>query len=294
MKNNFIKIKNFNIKDKIHSIRGLYVMLDSDLAEIYEVETKALKRTVKRNIERFPDNFMFELSKKEAQNLRYQNDTSRLHGGRRYMPYVFSEQGVAMLAGLLKSNIAINVSIQIINTFVAMRHFMSSKRHIFNKLGNIEKKHIEYDQKFDKIFKAIERNNIKPDQGIFFEGQIFDAYKFVSNLIKAANKSIILIDNYIDKSVLTILSNRKKRVRAKILTKKIPDQLKLDLEKNNKQHPEIKIEKFTKSHDRFLIIDEKEIYHFGASFKDLGRKCFAFTKFNNDLVEIFREKFDIK
>jgi hypothetical protein len=286
MNNNHNLLDSNNIKNRIYSIRGKKVILDYDLANLYEVETKALKRTVKRNIERFPANFMFELTKKEIQNLRYQNGTSSSHGGIRYLPYAFTEQGVAMLSGLLNSKIAINVSIQIINIFVTIRRFLTTNGQLIGRLETVEKKQFEHDKRFDIIFNAIENKNTKPHQGIFFDGEVFDSYKFVSDIIRSAKESIVLIDNYIDDSVLTHFSKRKKDVKVKIFTKQISNQLKLDLEKFNSQYPPIEVIKFTKSHDRFLIIDDKEVYHIGASLKDLGKKWFAFSKLDGYLVEI--------
>ena len=299
------------IKNLIYTIRGKQVMLDNDLAELFQVETKYLNRAVKRNIQRFPDSFRFQLTSEEydflisqiviskenvlnSQNktiknnqiLRFQNGTSSSkHGGRRYIPYVFTEQGVSMLSAVLHSEKAIQVSIQIMNTFVGMRKFLLENATIFQKFIQIEQKLIKHDEDFEKIFKAIEAKEIKPKQGIFFEGQIFDAYLFISTLIKNAKQSITLIDNYIDETVLTLFSKNQK-VKVTIYSKNITKQIKLDLEKYNSQYNSITIKKFNSSHDRFLIIDDKQIYHFGASLKDLGKKWFAFSKFDIEAVTI--------
>ena len=207
-----------SIKNKIFTIRGLQVMLDRDLAELYGVESKRLNEQVKRNIERFPENFRFQLSEEEYQNLRSQFATSSSdnyfnshimtmeHGGRRYLPYVFTEQGVSMLSAVLKSKIAVHVSIQIIEAFVNMRKFISSNALIFQRLETLENKQSKNDEKFDKLFDALEDKTIKPQQGIFYDGQMFDAYNFVSDLIRGAKNKIILIDNYVDDSVLTLFS----------------------------------------------------------------------------------------
>jgi len=265
----------------------MQVMLDTDLAELYNVETKRLNEQVSRNIERFSQEFMFQLSKKEIENLRSQIATSRLeYGGRRYLPYAFTEQGVAMLSGVLKSDTAVRISIQIINAFVAMRRFIASNAQIFQRLDGVEKKQIEHDQKFEEIFDAIQSKDIKPEKGIFFDGQIFDAYTFVSDIIRTADTSIILIDNYIDDSVLTLFTKRKKNVSVTIFTKEITKQLLLDLNKYNAQYPPIEMKLFKDSHDRFLIIDNKIVYHFGASLKDLGKKWFAFCKFDTDAFKM--------
>ncbi len=285
-------IKTEDIQNRIYTIRDVQVMLDSDLAEIYQVETRILNQTVKRNIKRFPSEFMFRLSKVEFENLNTQVLISQIvtskesRGGRRKMPFVFTEQGVSMLAGILKSDIAIDISIKIIQAFVQMRKFISINAGIFQRLDKIEQKQIETDTKFDKVFKALEDKSIKPKQGIFYEGQIFDAYVFIADLIKSATKSISLIDNYIDESVLQLFTKRGKGVNLSIYTKNISKVLTQDIEKHNQQYPKIQVEKFTKAHDRFLIIDEHTIYHFGASLKDLGKKWFAFSKMDMEAVEI--------
>lgn len=299
MENNLLVVNTDKIKSRIYSIRGMQVMLDADLAELYNVETKQINRAVKRNSERFPEDFMFQISQKEldilrsqmvtssGESLRFQFGTSRLeHGGRRYLPYVFTEQGVAMLSGVLKSNTAVKISIQIISAFVAMRRFISSNAQIFQRLEVVETKQIEHDNKFDEIFDALQSRDIKPEKGIFFDGQIFDSYKFVSDIIRTASTSIVLIDNYVDDSVLTLLSKRNKNVPVTIFTKDISKQLSLDVTKYNSQYPFIEVKEFTQSHDRFLIIDNKEVYHFGASLKDLGKKWFAFSKFDKEAFRL--------
>ncbi|MBU4352655.1 MAG: ORF6N domain-containing protein [Nanoarchaeota archaeon] len=279
-----------NIKNKIYTIRGLQVMLDADLAELYRVPTKQLNKAVKRNIERFPENFMFQLTESELENLRFQNGTSRSkYGGRRYLPYAFTEEGVAMLSGILKSDIAIKVSIEIMSAFVAMKHFLAKNEGLFIRVDNIERKQIQHDKNFEKIFNAIDQKQIKPKQGIFFNGQIFDAYTFVSDLIRNANQSITLIDNYVDDSVLTLFSKKKENVKVIIYTKEITKQLQLDLNKFNSQYQKIEIKEFNKSHDRFMIIDNKEVYHFGASLKDLGKKWFAFSKFDKEALNLLEK-----
>jgi len=260
-------------------------MLDENLAELYSVDTRVLNQAVKRNSERFPSIFMFQVTELEYKNLISQIVTSSW-GGRRNLPYAFTEQGVAMLSGVLKSDTAVKISIQIMSTFVAMRKFIASNVQIFQRLDLIEKNQIVYDQKFEQVFDAIESKDIKPERGIFFDGQVFDAYKFVSDLIRTANKSIILIDNYIDDSVLTLLSKRKVKVQVTILTKEISRQLSLDLVKYNSQYPPIEVKEFTQSHDRFLIIDSTQVYNFGASLKDVGKKWFAFSKFDKEAFKL--------
>jgi len=292
--NNIIPIS--NIQNLIFTIRGVQVMIDRDLADMYKVETKVLNQAVKRNLNRFPELFRFQLNdteKKELvancdrfKNLRSQSVTSRTHGGRRYLPYAFTEQGVAMLSSVLRSETAVKVSIQIIQAFVEMKKFISVNAGVFQRLEKVEQKQIETDQKFEQIFKALEDKSIKPKQGIFYDGQVFDAYLFIADLIKSAKNSILLIDNYIDESVLQLFTKRKKNVEVNIYTKNFSKILKQDLEKHNSQYPVISIKKFTKAHDRFLIIDETTVYHFGASLKDLGKKWFAFSMMDLKTVEM--------
>ena len=279
--------KQEDIKSKIYTIRMVQVMLDGDLAGIYKVDTRVLNQAVKRNSERFPPLFMFQLTEQEYKNLISQSVTSNSRwGGRRKLPYAFTEQGVAMLSGVLKSDTAVKVSIQIMAAFVAMRRFISSNAQIFHRLDFVEKKQIEHDKKFDQIFDAIQSKGIKPEKGIFFEGQIFDAYKFVANIIRSSTTSIILIDNYVDDSVLTLFDKRGKNVQVSIFTKEITKQLSLDLSKYNSQYSNIEIKEFKQSHDRFLIIDNNEVYHLGASLKDLGKKWFAFSKFDKEAFKL--------
>ncbi len=285
-----------NIQDKIYTIREKQVLLDSDLAEIYGVESKRLNEQVKRNIARFPEEFRFQLTEKEAEVLRSQIATLKnLRRGQhsKYLPYVFTEQGVSMLSAVLKSKTAVEISIKIINSFVAMRNFLRSNGKLFQKLEFVEERQLAYEakanDKFERIFKAMEGNTPIKKQGIFFDGQVFDAYVFVSKLIKQAKKSIVLIDNYIDESVLVLLVKRRKNCIAKIYTKNISNQLQLDLKKHNEQYAPIETQTFKNSHDRFLILDDTEVYHIGASLKDLGKKWFAFSKLEkNTVLEIFK------
>lgn len=278
-------IRTDSIQNRIYTIRGVQVMLDSDLAQMYQVETRALNQAVSRNRERFPDDFMFQLTSEEWENLKSQNVISSW-GGRRKLPYVFTEQGISSLSGVLKSETAVKVNIAIMRAFVQMRKFLVENAAIFQRLDKVEQKQIEADQKFDRIFNALEDKSVKPKQGIFYDGQIFDAYVFVADLIKSAEKSILLIDNYVDESVLQLLTKQKKDVTVTIYTKHITKILKQDLAKHNKQYPKIEIKQFTKAHDRFIIIDKETVYHFGASLKDLGKKWFAFSKMELNANEI--------
>lgn len=272
---------------RIISLRGHQVMLDSDLANLYTIETKQLNRLVKRNVERFPITFMFKIEKGEWENLRYQFGTSSLiYGGRRHLPYVFTEQGVAMLSAIIRSETAIKISIQIMEAFVQMRKLIASNGELFHKVESLEKKQFVADKNFEKIFKALEVGNIIPLQGVFYDGQIFDAYKFVSDIIKRATISIVLLDNYIDENTLLHLSKRKMGVSVTVYSKKMSKQTLLDVIKFNEQYEKILVKELENLHDRFLIIDSKEMYHLGASLKDLGKKIFAFSRMNSETHKI--------
>lgn len=278
---------NTSVIEKILTIRGLQVMLDADLAEVYGVEPKRLNEQVKRNTERFRDHFMFVLTDEEWANLRSQNATSKKQGGRRYNPHVFTEQGVAMLSAVLNSTIAIQVSITIINAFVQYRKMKALTGNLLTRVALLENKQLNTDNQLTKIFNAIEASHGFPTQGIFFNGQIFDAYKFVVDIIRKANNSIVLIDNYVGDTTLQLFTKRKKGVSVKIFTQKISKQLELDVSKFNAQYGGLSVKKMTTSHDRFLILDNKDLYHIGASLKDLGNKIFGFSKMDKEAMELF-------
>ena len=269
------------IKKLIYTIRGKQVMIDSDVAKLYHYETKNVNKAVKRNIDRFPEEFCFQLTEEEFQTLRFQIGTSKqneeLRGGRRYLPYVFTEQGIAMLAGVLKNDIAVKVSISIIKSFIEMRKFLAVNGQLFERLTNVEYKLLEHDKKFDKVFNQLQdEENIK--QKIFFEGQIYDAYSLIIDIIRKANNKIFIIDNYIDDSVLKMLIKKNKNVEVVILTSEKSNIEKIDIQKFNKEYPVLKVAKTNKFHDRFIVIDNKEMYHLGASIKDLGKKCFGINR----------------
>ncbi|NOR45971.1 MAG: ORF6N domain-containing protein [Candidatus Delongbacteria bacterium] len=291
MKNEIKVLKDGEIQSKIYSIRGYQVMLDSDLAVLYDVKTKNLNLAVKRNIERFPNSFRFQLTEEEYKSLRLQIETSKeKRGGRRYLPFVFTEQGVAMLSAVLRSKTAINMSIQIMQAFVRIKKILSTNAGAFQRLDKVEQKQLEYkietDTKFDKVFSALESKDTIPKQGIFFDGQIFDAYNFLSNLFKRANESVTIIDNYIDNSVLIHLTEVKKNVKVKILTRSISPKLKQDIKKFENQYFSLTLKIVKNYHDRFIIIDKKEVYHIGASLKDLGKKLFGFSKMDKTALNI--------
>ena len=277
------------IESKIYTIRGIQVMLDKDLAAFYRVKPIRLREQVKRNKKRFPPDFMFQLTEEEADHMVSQNAIpSRKHLGGS-LPYVFTEQGVGALSAVLTSDRAVEVGIQIMRAFIAMRRFIISNARLFQRLDTLEIKQIDTDKKLAQVLDVIERKEVQPRQGIFYNGQVFDAYAFACDLVRRAKKSIIMIDNYVDDSVLTLLSKRKTDVAATIYTKSISKQLQLDLKKHNAQYPAIAIKTFKIAHDRFLIIDEKEIYHIGASLKDLGKKWFGFSKFEVGAVEMLKK-----
>ena len=282
--NNLPIISQKHIESQIFTIRGLQVMIDRDLAEMYQVETKVLNQAVKRNSERFPIQFRFQLTENEKTELVTICDRfdSLKHSSSN--PNVFTEQGVAMLSAVLRSKIAVQISIQIINAFVEMRKFIANHYGLLQRMDGIERKQIETDQKFEQVFKALESKNAIPNQGVFFDGQVFDAYELASKIIRSAKKSIVLIDNYIDESTLTHLSKKTKAVKVLLLTKTMSNQLTLDVKKANEQYGNFEIRIFADSHDRFIIIDNSDVYHLGASLKDLGKKWFAFSKMDKSSV----------
>ena len=294
--NKEIVLSQTQIENRIFTVRGVQVMLDSDLAEIYETPVKRVNEQVKRNIERFPADFMFQLTESEWENVKSQISTSSLRSQnatledergkhRKYLPFVFTEQGVSGLSGVLKSETAAKVHVAIMRAFVAMRKFIQNNQFIDSRLSRIERKQLETDQNFERVFRALENKDIIPNQGVFFDGQVFDAYELASKIIRSAKQSIVLIDNYVDESALTHLAKKKKGVKALILTKNTGKQLNLDIQKANAQYGGFDVKQFTQSHDRFIIIDNgKEVYHIGASLKDLGKKWFAFSKMDKGTV----------
>ena len=275
------------IESKIFTVRGTQVMFDRDLAILFDVETRVLNQAVNRNIDRFPEEFCFKLNKDEFEYWKSQiviSNSDKM--GLRKPPSVFTEQGVAMLSAVLKSNTAVNISIAIIRAFVAMRKTIAATGSLVQRMEGVEKKLLQTDEKFERIFTALEQKDTLPKQGIFFNGQIFDAYKFVADLIRKANISIALIDNYVDDTTLQLFTKRKKGVSVKIFTQKISKQLELDVSKFNAQYGGLSVKKMTTSHDRFLILDNNDLYHIGASLKDLGNKIFGFSKMDKEAMEL--------
>lgn len=304
------EISNLQIEKKIFVIRGVQVMVDRDIAELYGVETRRLNEQVKRNIERFPEEFMFQLTREEIDSVKSQIVTSRdnefvmsqiatsrnnifsgQEGGTRKLPYVFTEQGCAMLSAVLKSDTAVQVSIQIMKAFVSMRHFVHNNSQIFAELKSIRQHQIETDvhlnesdKKIDQLFTLMDKYNVNDTQGIFFQGQIFDAYVKFETFIQSAKKEIVLIDGYVDLSVLERLAKKQKGVNVTIYTNPKTKLTAQDVQNFNAQYPTLTLNYTTKMHDRFMIIDNKILYHIGASLKDLGKKCFAFEILDSSII----------
>ena len=273
-----------DIKSLIYVVRGQQVMMDSDLAMLYQVDTKVFNQAVSRNIKRFPENFRFQLTKEEFDALRSQVATSNGRGGRRYRPYMFTEQGIAMLSGVLRSDVAIQVSIRIMNTFVEMRRFIANNALLFEKVSDIELKQLEYqkstEEKFDKVFKDIEYH-AESEQKIFFDGQIYDAFSLITSIIQKAQKEIILIDSYVDIDTLNILAKKNAGVDVKIYTYASAQLTNRDAANFNAQYPILTVKRTQVFHDRFIILDGKTAYHIGASIKDAGKKCFGISLIND-------------
>lgn len=284
------------IENLIHVIRGQQVMIDSDLARLYGVETRVLNQAVKRNIERFPEDFMFQLTEEDSQNLKSQNVISSW-GGSRKPPYAFTENGVAMLSSVLRSKTAIEVNIRIMRAFTAMRSFLMNNAHMFKRIETIEHNYLlvnrhlsEHDRKFEEILSRLDGKDSEPIEGFFFEGQIFDAYSLISDLIRKATRRIVLIDNYVDDRILKVLTKRGEGVSATIYTDPRHSQINNDLRRHNAQYPRIDVRHCTNVHDRFMIIDDT-VYFIGGSIKDLGKKIVAFSQMHqnpNDILSKLR------
>lgn len=269
-----------DLRSLVYVIRGQQVMLDSDLAALYQVETKVFNQAVSRNIERFPENFRFQLTAEEYVALRSQLVTSNGRGGRRYLPYAFTEQGIAMLSGVLRSDVAVQMSIRIMNTFVEMRRFIANNALLFERISNIELKQLEYqkstDERFDKVFRYID-DHAESQQKIFFDGQIYDAFSLLVSLIQKAEREIVLIDGYVDVNTLNLLAKKQPNVRVKCYTYASARLTNQDVAQFNAQYPILEVTRTQVFHDRFLILDGTTAYHIGASLKDAGKKCFGIT-----------------
>ena len=301
---NLVIVDNREIQSMIYTFRGRQVMLDSDLARLYQVTTSNLNKAMKRNIARFPEHFCFQLTENEYENLRFQNGISSLtnnYGGRRYMPYVFTEQGIAMLSAVLKSEIAVEVSIKIMNSFVEMRKFLLSNQELFSRLDKVELRQIEFEKKIDsknadtdkkleEVFDYIATTK-EVKQKIFFNGQIYDAFSLMVEIVEKAREELILIDNYVDVNTLNILSKKRKEVDVLIVTSGKGNLTEKDIAKFNSQYSKLMVKINKDFHDRFIIIDRKEVYHIGASIKDAGKKSFGITKLDvEDLTKSLLDK----
>ena len=279
------------IQNLIYVVRGKQVMVDNDLAVLYQVETGALNRAAKRNEKRFPEDFRFQLTEDEYSNLKCQSGISSSanpgYGGRRTLPYVYTEQGISMLASVLHSDVAINTSISIMRAFVEMRHFIANNQFLFERISAVELNQLEYqkktDEKLDEIFEYISDHE-ESQQKIFFDGQIYDAFSLLIDLVGSATKSLVLVDNYVDVGTLNILSKKKGNVSVTIYTVKKTRLSEKDIETFNQQYPKLEVKYTGVFHDRFLIIDDEKAYHIGASLKDAGKKCFAISLLNDSGV----------
>lgn len=309
-KTDIVSYETKDIKSLINCIRGKQVMLDSDVAMLYHYDTKNINKAMKRNIERFPEDFCFQITEKELENLMFQignlNSKEKMwfqsgttlqkenikYRSEKYLPYVYTEQGISMLAGILRNEIAVNVSINIMRAFVEMRKFISANGQVFERLTKVEYKLLEHDKKFDDVFNELQKDKKSEfKQKIFFEGQIYDAYQLIIKIIKRAKEKILIIDNYVDDSILEMLTKKNKNTKVVILTSNKSSISKLDIQKFNKEYPILEMAKTNKFHDRFIVIDNKEIYHVGASLKDLGKKCFAISKMEDiEYIEKVVEK----
>ncbi|MDR0220759.1 MAG: ORF6N domain-containing protein [Lachnospiraceae bacterium] len=277
-----------DIKNLILTIRGKQVLLDHDVARLYGYETMRINEAARRNIQRFPENFRFQLTETEykefliSQNAISSGEadneaTNRPHGGRRSRPYAYTEQGIGMLSGLLKNETAVHVSIGIMNAFVEMRQIIHANKDVFAKLMNIDTKLIEHDQKFGEVFDLLRAPNaIK--QSIFYKGQFYDAFKLVIDIFASAKASITVIDNYVDNTLLDMLAHKQPHVSVTVITASTNRLSKQHLQKFEQQYGQIAVVASQVFHDRFVILDDKEVYAFGASLKDLGNKCFEVSK----------------
>ena len=272
------------IQNKILVIRNQQVMIDRDIAELYGVETRVLNQAVKRNAERFPEDFMFVLNKSEKDELITNSDRFNTLKHSTALPFAFTEQGVAMLSSVLKSETAVEVNIKIMRAFVAMRRFLVSNAQIFQRLDSLEMHRIESDKRIDELFSLMDKYKVADTQGIFYQGQIFDAYAKFQSFIAQAQKDIVLIDNYVDVSVLERLATKNSGVAVTIYTSSKTKLTAQDIQNFNAQYPPLTVNYTDKMHDRFLIIDHKILYHIGASLKDLGKKCFAFDLFDASFI----------
>ena len=292
---NLLSIENKSIEECIYNIRGQQVMLDSDVAYFFGVETKYLNRQMKRNIERFPEDFCFKLNSKEFKNLRCQNVTfNHTVGSRKYMPYVYTEEGVIALSGVIKSETAAKMSVEIARKFIQMRRFILENGDVLLALARLQNRQIEFEnetnKKFDEILKLISKADL-PKQAIFSAGQFYDAYEYISSIIRKANSSIVLIDPYCDAKVFTFLKNKKESVKLTICSSHLSKLEKEEIEKFESQYGKISVKHLNDNHDRFLIIDNEECYQLGASLNYAGKKMFDIIKNENkEIIDFLLKK----
>ena len=291
MENEIIILDENDLKNKIYTIRGVQVMLDSDLAEIYGYETKRFNEQVKNNIERFDEDFRFQLTQDEVDVLRSKFSTTNISTMSRSLPYAFTEQGIYMLMTVLKGELAVKQSKTLIRLFKQMKDFVLTNSQLFAEIDSIKKHliesdlhHKENDKRIDELFTLMDKYKIKEKQGIFFQGQIFDAYAKFESFIQSAKKEIVLIDGYVDLTVLERLAKKQKGVNILLYTDSKTKITNLDVQKFNAQYPTLTLNFTSKMHDRFLIIDNSVLYHIGASLKDLAKKCFAFEILDSSLI----------
>ena len=305
--NDLVEITRPSIEKRIYVIRDKQVMLDSDLAVLYQVETGALNRAVQKNSKNFQKNlrpdFRFQLTNEEYQNLRCQTGISSFaqdennYGGRRTLPYVFTEQGISMLASVLHSEVAIKVSIGIMRTFVEMRRFIANNALLFERISNVELKQLEYqkqtDEKLDQIFEYISDHE-ESNQKVFFDGQIYDAFSLIVSLIQKAEKEIVLIDGYVDIGTLNLLTKKNENVTVVMYTLKRTKLSQEDVNNFNSQYPLLEVRYTKVFHDRFLILDKKNVYHIGASLKDAGKSVLEFLIEDAGIVRDILQRLEIE
>lgn len=275
----------------IHNVRNHQVILDSDLALLYEVETKYLNRVASRHADRFPEDFRFQLDREEYESLRCRivtsNGAQSGRGGRRYMPYAYTEQGIAMLSGLLNSQKAVQVSIEVMRAFVEMRRFLANNAAILDRMAALEYRQLEYqqsaDERFDRVFGYLEAHAL-PSQKVFFKGEMFDAFALLVDLVKSAERSIAVVDGYVDAATLNILAKKKEGVGCRLVTYPSAALTASDVKAFESQYGELRVGRTTDYHDRFLVIDDEFIYHVGASLKDAGKKTFAIVLIDDDEI----------
>lgn len=285
---------NKNIEDCIYNIRGQQVMLDSDIAEFFDVEAKRINEQMKRNKARFPEDFCFQLNSLEFKTLKSQNATSNIgRGGKQKLPFVYSEHGIIALAGVLKSETADKMSVEIARKFIQMRKFILENGDVLLALAKLQNKQLEFEnetnQKFEQIFKLIEKLDL-PKAALFYNGEWFDAFDFIVGIIRKAKKSIILVDPYCDNKALSFLKYKSEGVEVLICNTSKSKLENEELSRFESQYGVIKVRTLTNLHDRFLIIDEEECYDLGASLNYAGKKLFMINKIDTTAVvkEIIR------